>query len=409
MIENENKITNYVIIFQILSIILSILLTNEIITIDIYSYFLYLALLTNTVLITYGIKHKYYKVDNYYYIIFLLVLFEILSTIFAIKIDISILGNVGRREGLLSLITYYSIFLLVKNIKNKENINKIIDTILMLGIINIIYGIIEVVPILSKIFAIKNAWIYAKGTFGNSNFYGTYMLILSLLSIGLYLKDKKYISFVIIYTFGVLLSGCMGCILSYILLFIIIIAFNIKNIKENIKKYLLIFLAFILSIIIVTNLPGNEVIKDTLELKNEINNTLKDGLKEEYGTNRIYIWKNTLQKIPENILTGVGIDNFMYAFNPALETLDYHLVVGKAHNEYLQRLITEGIFSFLTYMFLLIYIFINGLKTIKKDNYYIPFMLVFIGYLSQAMFNISVIRIAPLFYICMGFLVKETK
>ena len=41
---------------------------------------------------------------------------------------------------------------------------------------------------------------------------------------------------------------------------------------------------------------------------------LKGDVKDNFGTGRIYIWKNTLKVVPENMENGVGIDNFYYAF-----------------------------------------------------------------------------------------------
>lgn len=41
---------------------------------------------------------------------------------------------------------------------------------------------------------------------------------------------------------------------------------------------------------------------------------VEKNLPEEAGTNRIYIWKNTLQIISKYIFTGSGIDTFKEAF-----------------------------------------------------------------------------------------------
>ena len=65
----------------------------------------------------------------------------------------------------------------------------------------------------------------------------------------------------------------------------------------------------------------------------------------------MFIWKNTIKEVPNNLLHGVGVDNFLYAFNNgSLEGKE--MVYDKAHNEYLQILITEGIFSFISYLML---------------------------------------------------------
>ena len=109
----------------------------------------------------------------------------------------------------------------------------------------------------------------------------------------------------------------------------------------------------------------------------------------------------------------MGIDNFYYGFgDDKIIDIKSERAVDKAHNEYLQKLVTEGIFSFITYMTLLIMIFINSIKKLikEKDNNVILICLVitFIAYSIQAFFNISVICVAPIYYIIMGLLAGET-
>ena len=81
-------------------------------------------------------------------------------------------------------------------------------------------------------------------------------------------------------------------------------------------------------------------------------------------------------------------------------------VVDKAHNEFLQTFITEGIIGLLIYLGLYISVIKNGIKnSFKNENIY--FILPIIGYLVQAFFNISVIEVAPLFYIALGLVEYE--
>ena len=85
--------------------------------------------------------------------------------------------------------------------------------------------------------------------------------------------------------------------------------------------------------------------------------------------------------------------------------------IDKVHNEYLQKLVTEGIFSLITYMLLLLLLFIKSIKKItkNKDTLLITLFISFLTYAIQAFFNISVICVAPLFYILMGLLASEAK
>ena len=127
----------------------------------------------------------------------------------------------------------------------------------------------------------------------------------------------------------------------------------------------------------------------------------------------MFVWKNTLKVVPKHLLHGVGVDNFYDAFDTPLfrfikggDAIEYY---DKAHNEYLQKLVTEGIFSLITYLSMLFIIFINSIKKVFKDNesIVIALFLAFIGYLVQAFFNISVIEVAPLFWIICGLLYER--
>ena len=99
------------------------------------------------------------------------------------------------------------------------------------------------------------------------------------------------------------------------------------------------------------------------------------------------------------------IDNFYYAFG------DKPIGRGrwffdKVHNEYLQILITEGIFALISYLLLFGWVTIKGtINNYKNKEIYL--ILPVIGYLTQAFFNISVIEVAPFFYISLGLLVDR--
>ena len=114
------------------------------------------------------------------------------------------------------------------------------------------------------------------------------------------------------------------------------------------------------------------------------------------------IWKNTLKIVPKNLIHGVGVDNYYYAFDgKPLYSKNGKVFYDKAHNEYLQILITEGIFCLISYLAFYGIITVRGTKYSFK-NKEVYFILPIIGYLVQAFFNISVIEVAPIFYIALG-------
>ncbi len=64
----------------------------------------------------------------------LLYLAAIISTLFAVNKKVSILGFYGRYEGLITLISYYLIFLNVKEIKNRKYYKYLIYIFIFLGL-----------------------------------------------------------------------------------------------------------------------------------------------------------------------------------------------------------------------------------------------------------------------------------
>ena len=72
---------------------------------------------------------------------------------------------------------------------------------------------------------------------------------------------------------------------------------------------------------------------------------------------------------------------------------------------------TEGIFKCITYIIFLVWIFFKGIYVIIKSNKVEPLLiglfLSFVGYSIQAFFNISVTRVAPIFFIICGLLLGQ--
>ena len=124
---------------------------------------------------------------------------------------------------------------------------------------------------------------------------------------------------------------------------------------------------------------------------------------KRYGSGRLILWQNTLKLVPKYFFFGCGIDNFGYAYT-RVNGASYGYY-DKAHNEYLQTLVTQGIFVTITYLTLLAIIFFRGLKC--NNNLTITLFISFIGYSVQAFLNISVVTVAPFYFIIMGLLVNQ--
>lgn len=135
---------------------------------------------------------------------------------------------------------------------------------------------------------------------------------------------------------------------------------------------------------------------------------------EEFGSKRGYLWKYAFKALPKHWLTGVGLDNFYYVFTSNPEW-DHTHSAPRAHNEYIQTLVTQGVFAAVNYIAMLVYACVTGVRTVisTKDDEKraITWILLgmFAGYAVQALVNSSVINVAPYFWITVGMTMPKSE
>lgn len=358
-------------------------------------------------------KRRKEKIDFIKHDIFLLliIIFSIISVIFSINKNVSIFGFKGRYEGILIILYYFSIYFISTNIEKKHK-KLIIYFLLFIGVINTIYGVFQILE-LKHIVIRYSRWktVWATGFVSNPNFLGTLELLCLSYTIGLFIDEERiqskiiYGLLVFIFMIGLLISNAMSTVVGLIIVLIYLLVYLIKN--KKLKYFIIVLLILLTSTLLITKANKTTLIKDLVKTKNETIEISKGNLNDKYGTNRVFIWKNTIKRVPNHIITGAGIDNFYYAFGEK-PLKDNKWTYDKAHNEYLQILITEGIFALMSYLLLFGWITIKGtINNYKNKEIYL--ILPVIGYLTQAFFNISVIEVAPFFYISLGLLVERKK
>lgn len=386
-------------------------------TVPFYYYeILYFLIPLEIFIYVYKIVKKEVKLNYYDMIVFLILILLMLVTNNSIDIDTSIWGAYGRNEGFLSILCYYLLFLNSKSLDEKQ-INVVIKTFFGVGTIQFVYCLLQVFfrfPGL-PLFSLSGVNYMAMGFVNNPNFLGSYCIMLLGLALMLYFvkSERKYFVLSIIFFINLILAQSTGPFFAFIILFIFIIVFmKIKGIIDW-KKIGIVCASFILTFIIVSNgvelyckKVFNDKIVSSYTIKGDILNTLnlfgiskgndeENMTIEDYGSGRITIWKNTLKVVPKYFWLGSGIDTFGYVYQKG-----GNVYYDKAHNEYLQILVTEGIFTLISYLSLLLLLFIDGVKSNNKLIWVL--MMAFIGYALQAFLNISVNTVAPTFYIIMG-------
>ena len=415
--ENLNFIVLVITLITVL--ISSILITTQQMTLLNYSYILIGIGIISLILYIMS-KRKCFKFSKFEIIVFILIILAILSLFSAFNIKQALFGRAMRGEGLYVILTYYILALLASTITDKKQIKVIVYIILLIGFVNIVYGSMQTGIINQDMFKVYEKWHYAKGFNGNSMYYGSLLSICYPITLGLLIKvntkHKKIIFGIIsvIFAYGSLLSGSMAVLFSEILVFLFIfIGWLIKKIKSDNKEIWKDFIKIVLSIIIFIVLifvldSKNHVIgKDIKEMQTEsFNIATGNNVSDNYGNGRIYIWKKTVEKIKKYPL-GVGIDNYSYAFDKPLVDAKSNAYVFKAHNEYLQIMICEGVITGILYVIFLVLLALNNYNS--KDELYYALFLGFISYSIQAFFGISITRVSPVFFIIIGILMGNKK
>ena len=358
--------------------------------------------------ILYIVSLIYKKITYVDLILYVLIILAFISTLFAQDKFISIFGETNRNEGLLTILNYYFVFLNIKNISNKNYKINMVKVFLILGIFQVIYSILQVYTNVDFIKHFSKNYM-AMGLCGNPNFFGSYMVMLVLISSTLYLLKDKIIYFVLslIYALGLFLANSTAPFIGFVLGLIFLIIFSFKNInKINLIKLITLFIILFFINDYTLNLRYETIKEDNrrynikYEITDTVNSIVSKNNEYNYGSSRIKLWKNLIPVAKKYYLFGAGLDNLRVVYPK-----DKGLVYDKAHNIYYQILITNGIFALSIYCLLCLIIFIKGFKI--KDNLYIALYVAFVGYSIQAFGNISVIDVAPYFFIILGLLYSK--
>ena len=373
------------------------------------------------------IVDKKRKLDIYDYLFYILVFVGILSCVFSMDKVISIFGKDFRHEGFLSILSYYLLFINWKENGNKEDIKKILKLLVIIAVINAIYGLFQMYTNFDFVLTYFDyQGKMASGMCGNPNFFGS--LIVTVLSIVTcnFLIDKEMLNYKKILLFVLLLVSLINCestgpILTYIVFLLFLFVFLYIKKYKVLKRILVLCIILIISYLILIPLNNNFVV-DKEGNKIHKNETSIASIKKTIGSGgngRLKIWENSLDIVKDNPIIGVGFDNFELAYpNPKIPTgimvvttleeaktpVTSYYIVDNAHNVYLHTAVSTGLLGLIPYLVLCLLVFIKGLKF--KNKLGLLLLSGFVAYSVQAFANISVIQVAPIYYIIMGLILS---
>ena len=138
----------------------------------------------------YKIIRKTYKIGAKDIILYFLAVLAIISTIGAIDVKTSLFGLGERFEGLFTILFYYLLILGAASVKDWRFNSTFINTFIGIGIVQVIYAFYQVI--------VRPTWVLgfvlpymANAFFGNPNFFGAFIAMCLLLSVGSYLFLDK--------------------------------------------------------------------------------------------------------------------------------------------------------------------------------------------------------------------------
>ena len=360
-------------------------------------------------------RESIYLTDIIY---FLLIILATLSLVFSKDRVESVIGF-AYDEFFAHFLAYFSLMLAATTINDEKRRKRILLAFLAVIVGHSLVAVFQTMdicisPCYLKLDIYKIGEDICWGLTQHPNWYGGLSTLFCACSAGLYLfseneRQRKLFFCINMVSFYTLLSAearlaWVGTI-SYVVFYAISIALTKE--KRLWKRYGIMLIGMVFVVLFAMLVCGriiDRLYKTSAELNSSIN-----GL----GSGRVYIWRYALESVPDNWVFGVGLDNLKYAYisNPRYQFGDW--LNEKAHNEYIHYLATQGVFQFINYMTLLIYAVVRGVKTVlytkDKSNKFITwiFLGMFAAYSAQALFNSSVINIAPYFWITIGMCVPH--
>lgn len=342
-------------------------------------------------------RESSFREFKYLYIPLIVFLTATLSSVFLSEntIERGLYGSFGRNTGFL---TYFclAIFLLVTSrFGSEESFKKIIKFFVIAGSLNIVYSIAASNGY--DLFTWANPYNSILGTFGNPNFIGAFMgMFATVLFVQLFsnLKSPRQlmlISLAIVMTvYVILLTNALQGILVAAFGFSFSLYFYLRS-NSRFSKLFFPYLIIVLAGAVIALLGIMQ------------RGPLSSFLYKPSVTFRGEYWRTGINMWADNPLFGVGIDSYGQYYRtyrslsstvaPGMET-----TTDAAHNVYIDVLAGTGIFGFLGYLSLSVFVLFCAFKFIRSVRNFDPiFYSLFLGwcaYQLQSLVSINQIGLA---------------
>lgn len=353
-------------------------------------------------------------------LIVIYLLLSLVSSFLAADVSLALYGD-WRGEGYLVYLIYVGIgagaFLVTRYDK------KLIKRILMLLVF--VSAFFAVIAVIDKYFVQIYGMIYHKlstgqigcpyTAFSHNNYYGYYLAMTLIVSIDFLLNAKSklnrsiFIASTALISVAAIISRCRGAQLAFLVGYVLYILYYIfiRKDKKKVLYLIAIIIAWAAMYMALDRLDNGaftiSLNENIQKLSAEVQDSDTPGTGGSFGA-RYNMYKATVEIALRKPLLGHGIDNI----GVLLEEMLRH-TANRCHNELLQKFATIGIPATLAYIAAIGIIFINFIKSIKKQSHFIvaAFFSALI-YFGSAQFGVSTPMVAPYFFIMMGIIYAAT-
>lgn len=327
------------------------------------------------------------------------------SAIFTKPLLIALIGDTQRRNGLLFYLSAIIIFLYIVRKTTFESAIIVVKVVIFTASVLSIYGLMQISG--NDFINWVNPYNQMISTLGNPNFASALLAVFAVfLFLGLFLKSLpkfyRYISLVVLlFSFiCIVLSESRQGLLVFIFALLFFILFFVMNQKNHFKIMILPTTILIFALAIIGMLQkgpfASLLYKDSVSVRG-------------------YYWRAGLEMFKANIFTGVGLDRYEPYFKFYREpgySLKYGYEIGSsnAHNVVIQLFATGGIFVGITYLFLLGFVLVQGIRLVRGtsgENHLIAMILLsaWLGFQSQAIISIDNIGLSVWGWLVSGLIV----
>ncbi|MFA4944508.1 MAG: O-antigen ligase family protein [Lentisphaeria bacterium] len=240
----------------------------------------------------------------------------------------------------------------------------------------------------------RDGWLNGYGTMGNPNFLAGYVVLLLPAAWFLYLRtrDARWLAAAALLAGALLISQTRG---AWLAAAGVALGFAAASWRRPAARPRLAALGAVTAGVAIALILASGPLRERAgSIGAEV--SAAGRLEAKAGSSRIFMWRETLRRLPAHWALGLGLDHLG---RQGIRLPGKHMDawVDKAHNIFLELAVTAGVPALLLYLALLALV----LRPWEVAGW-LPWGLMGGGYLLHGLFSIDVIMVLPLFWLTLG-------